>query len=220
MRPSREAAYSLGEEIAHSVSHGVGALLAIAALTILVAFAALRGSSWHVVSCAVFGTTLVLLYSASTLYHAIPGVRVKRVLQILDHSAIYLLIAGTYTPFALVNLRGSWGWALFGVLWGLAVLGIVLSAVAMHRFRRVCLSLYVVMGWSAAAVAGPMLENIDLGGILLLLAGGLAYTFGIAFYLMHGLPYHHMIWHLMVVAGSVLHFFAVLFYVIPRPTGG
>ena len=210
--------YSLGEQIAHSVTHGVGVLLAIAGLTVLVAFAALHGDRWHVISCAIFGATLVLLYTASTLYHSIPGVRAKRVLQILDHSAIYLLIAGTYTPFGLVNLRGEWGVTLLAVLWGLAALGIVISAVSLDRFRLLSLSLYVVMGWSAVVVARPMLENIDTGGIVLLLAGGLAYTFGIVFYLMRRLPYHHMIWHLMVVAGSVLHFFAVLFYVIPRPS--
>ena len=216
---SRGGRYSLGEEIAHSVTHGVGILLAITGLTVLVAFAALRGDRWHVVGSAVFGATLVLLYTASTLYHSIPGFRAKKVLQILDHSAIYLLIAGTYTPFALVNLRGSWGWTLLGTLWGLAVLGIVLAAVAPNRFRLLSLILYVAMGWSAVVVAGPMLENIGTGGIALLVAGGLAYTLGIAFYLMHRLPYHHMIWHLMVVAGSVLHYFAVLFYVIPRPGG-
>lgn len=209
--------YSTGEEIAHSVTHGVGIVLAIAALTVLVAFAALRGDSWHVVGSAIFGTTLVLLYTASTLYHSIPGVRAKRVLQVVDHAAIYLLIAGTYTPFALVNLRGPWGWTLLGVLWGLAACGIVLAAVARERLRWISMVLYLGMGWSAVLVAGPMLESIAPGGILLLLSGGVAYTLGVGFYLAHRLPYHHMIWHVMVVLGSVLHFFAVLFYVIPVP---
>lgn len=216
----RSPHFSLGEEIAHAVTHGVGIVLSIVGLTVLVAFAALRGDRWHVVGCAIFGATLVLLYTASTLYHAIPNPPARKVLRILDHAAIYLLIAGTYTPFALVNLRGKWGWSLLATLWILAVLGIVVASTALDRFQALSLVLYLGMGWSAVAVAGPMLENVGTGGVVLLVSGGLAYTFGVVFYLLRRMPYHHFVWHLMVVAGSVLHFFAVLFYVIPPPATG
>jgi len=209
--------YSLGEEIAHSVTHGVGIVLSIAGLAVLVAFAALRGDSWHVVSCSVFGATLVLNYTASTVYHAIPGTfaRAKRVLRVLDHSAIFLLIAGTYTPFCLVNLRGPWGWTLFGVVWGLAVLGIVFKATLLGRLKVLSVVAYVAMGWLVLVAARPLSRTVALGGILLLVAGGVAYTAGVAFYAATRLKYHHAVWHFFVLSGSALHYFAVLFYVVP-----
>ncbi|MDH3369502.1 MAG: hemolysin III family protein, partial [Gemmatimonadota bacterium] len=147
--------YSVAEEVAHAITHGVGLALSVAALTVLVAFASLRGNAWHVVSCSIYGATLVLLYAASTLYHAIPSPRAKDVFRILDHSAIYLLIAGTYTPFTLVNLRGGWGWTLFGLVWGLAILGIVLEAVARQRIRFLSVVLYLGLGWLAAIAVKP-----------------------------------------------------------------
>ena len=209
--------YSLGEEIAHSVTHGVGIVLSIAGLTVLVAFAALRGDAWHVVSCSVFGATLVLAYTASTVYHAIPGTfaRAKRVLRVLDHSAIYLLIAGTYTPFCLVNLRGPWGWTLFGVVWGLAVAGIVFKALLLGRLKVLSVVAYVAMGWLVLIAARPLSRSVALGGIVLLIAGGVSYTAGVAFYAATRLKYHHAVWHFFVLSGSALHFFAVLFYVVP-----
>jgi hemolysin III len=209
--------YSMGEEIAHSVTHGVGILLSIAGLTVLVAFAALKGNAWHIVGCAVYGATLVLSYTASTVYHAIPGTfaRAKWVLRVIDHSAIYLLIAGTYTPFCLVNLRGPWGWTLFGVVWGLAVLGIVFKATLLGRLKVVSVLFYLAMGWLVLIAARPLGRAMALGGIVLLVAGGLAYTVGVAFYAARRIPYHHAIWHFFVLAGSTLHFFAVLFYVVP-----
>ena len=209
--------YSLGEEIAHSVTHGVGIVLSIAGLAVLVAFAALRGDSWHVVSCSVFGATLVLNYTASTVYHAIPGTfaRAKRVLRVLDHSAIFLLIAGTYTPFCLVNLRGPWGWTLFGVVWGLAVLGIVFKATLLGRLKVLSVVAYVAMGWLVLFAARPLSRTVAIGGIVLLVAGGLAYTAGVAFYAATRLKYHHAVWHFFVLSGSALHYFAVLFYVVP-----
>ena len=209
--------YTLGEEIAHSVTHGVGILLSIGGLAVLVAFAALRGDAWHIVGCSIFGATLVLAYTASTVYHAIPGSfpRAKKVLRVLDHAAIYLLIAGTYTPFTLVNLRGPWGWTLFGVVWGMAVLGIVFKATLIGRLRVLSVAFYVVMGWLVLIAARPLGQSVALGGLVLLIAGGVVYTSGVAFYAWTRLPYHHAIWHGFVLAGSTLHFFAVLLYVVP-----
>lgn len=207
--------YTRGEEIANSITHGVGMALAIAGLAVLTAYASLHGDAWHVVSCSIFGAALILLYLASTLYHAIQGPKAKAILRILDHAAILVLIAGTYTPFTLVSLRGPWGWSLFGIIWGLAVVGIVLEASRLRRFRAALIALYVVMGWAVVAAVKPMMANVGSGGLWLLLAGGLAYTGGIGFYLWRRLPYHHAIWHLFVLAGSILHYFAVLLYVIP-----
>ncbi|MEM9553983.1 MAG: hemolysin III family protein [Acidobacteriota bacterium] len=214
---SHRARYTLGEEISHAVSHGLGIVLSIAGLTVLVAFAALYGTTRHVVGSAIFGTTLVLLYTASTLYHSIPLPRAKGVLRILDHSAIYLLIAGTYTPFTLIVLADDpRGTLLLGVLWGLAIAGIVVTATALERSRLLSLILYVGMGWSALLVARPLIAGLETGGLVLLVGGGLAYTLGVVFYLLRRMPYHHMVWHLFVLAGSVLHYFAVLLYLIPR----
>lgn len=207
--------YSFGEELAHAITHGIGAILSIAGLTLLVAFSALRGDAWHVVSSAIFGTTLVLLYSASTLYHSFPQPKVKRIFRIMDHSAIYLLIAGTYTPFLLVSLRGTWGWTLFGVVWGAAIAGVWFKVFHTGRFPKLSTTLYIVMGWVALVAIKPMMENIPLGGLILILAGGLTYTVGVVFYVMHRMIYHHAVWHLFVLGGSILHFFAVLLYVIP-----
>jgi len=211
--------YSKGEEIANSLTHGLGALLAAGGLVVLVCFAALRGNAWHIVSCSIFGAALLLLYLASTLYHAIPRPDIKPILRIFDHAAILVLIAGTYTPFTLVSLRGPWGWTLFGLIWGLAVAGIVLEASRLRRFRGWLIALYVVMGWAVVAAIRPMLANVASGGLWLLLAGGLAYTGGLVFYLWRRLPYNHAIWHLFVLAGGALHYFAVLLYVIPAAHG-
>ena len=207
--------YTLGEEIANSVIHGVGIVLGIAGLGVLTAFASLYGDAWHIVGCSVFGAALIFLYTASTLYHSIPLPRVKAVLRTLDHSAIFVLIAGTYTPFLLVNLRGPWGWSLFGVIWGLALVGIVLRIVRGRRSTLLSVGLDVGMGWAVVAAIEPMLNSVAPGGLLLLLLGGLAYTLGIVFYAWKRLPYHHAIWHGFVLAGSISHFFAILFYVIP-----
>lgn len=207
--------YSLGEEIANGVIHGIGVVLAVAALGVLWAFASLRGTAWHVVGCSVFGATLILLYTASTLYHSVPSPRAKSVLRVIDHCAIFLLIAGTYTPFTLVNLRGPWGWSLLGVIWGLALAGILLRATVSHARKRSFLALYLAMGWAVVVAIEPLIESVAPGGIALLVAGGLAYTAGVVFYRWRSLPYHHAIWHAFVLAGSVLHFFAVLLYVIP-----
>jgi len=208
--------WSIGEEIAHSVSHGIGIVLSIAGLAVLVASAALRGDAWHVTSSAIFGTTLVLMYTASTVYHAVPLARARRVLRTLDHSAIYLLIAGTYTPFTLGPLRGPWGWSLFAVVWTAAVAGVVFKSVALGRAPIFSVALYVTMGWCVVVAFGPLARSVEAGGIALLVAGGVCYTLGIVFYAWHRLRFGHFVWHLFVLAGSVLHYLAVLLYVIPR----
>ena len=209
--------YTLREEIASSITHGIGIVLAIAGLAVLVAFAARHGDAWHVVSCSIFGATLILCFTTSTLYHSVQVERIKRLLRTLDHSAIFLLIAGTYTPFLLVNLRGPWGWSLFAVVWTLTLLGIVLRLFLKGRLHGLVVSIYVAMGWIVVVAAQPMIERVGTGGLVLLAAGGLAYTAGVVFYKWRRLPYNHAIWHGFVLAGAALHFFAVLFYVIPWP---
>jgi len=204
-----------GEEIANSITHGVGAALAVGGLVVMVAFASLTGDPWQVVACSVFGATMVLLYTASTLYHSISQPRAKSVLRVFDHCAIFLLIAGTYTPFTLISLRGPWGWSLFGVVWGCALAGIILRIVVGNRWRGLSVALYVIMGWVAVVAVRPLLGAVEPGGLILMVFGGLAYTAGIAFYAWRKLPYHHAIWHGFVLVGSALHFFAILFYVVP-----
>lgn len=208
--------YSTGEEIANSITHGLGTLLAIAGGAVLIFFSSGHGTAWHIVSSGIFGTTLILLYLASTLYHSITAPRAKRLLRLLDHCAIYLLIAGTYTPFLLINLRGPWGWSLFGLVWGIALAGIVLNLTPLGKVRGLSLSLYLMLGWIILIATKPLVTNLGPGGVGLLVAGGLAYTGGVIFYGWRRLPYNHAIWHLFVLAGSICHFFAILFYVIPR----
>lgn len=211
--------YSMGEEIAHAVTHGLGVVLSIIGLTVLVARASVYGDAWHVTAVSIFGATLVMMYSASTLYHSIPLPRAKHVLRVIDHSLIYFLIAGTYTPFTLITLKGPWGWSLFGVTWGLAIFGVAFKIFATGRFEKLSLAIYLGMGWCAITAIKPLLANLETGGLVLMLAGGLTYSGGVAFYVWERLRYHHAIWHLFVLAGSVLHFFAILFYVVPGPPG-
>ena len=207
-----ERRLTLGEEIANSVTHGVGVLASLAALPILVVVALARHDAWQVAGSAIFGVTLILLYTASTLYHALAFSRAKRVFRVLDHSAIYLLIAGTYTPFALGALRGAWGWSLLGAVWGLAALGIAAKATLGFRFPRLSTAMYVVMGWLAVIAFRPLLAQVGAAGMTWLIAGGLCYTAGVVFFAWERLRYGHMVWHLFVAAGSVCHFFAVLWY--------
>lgn len=210
--------YSVKEEIANSVTHGIGIVLAVAALGILTTFAGIYGNPWHVISVSVYGFTLILLYTASTLYHSVQTPRTKNIFQILDHAAIYMLIAGTYTPFTLVNLRGPWGWSLFAVVWGLAFMGAAMQLGRMERWRVASLVLYVGMGWAVLVAIKPLISSVAAGGLVLLLLGGLAYTFGLLFYRWNSLKFNHAVWHIFVLAGSILHFLAVLFYVIPIQT--
>ncbi|MBN1895148.1 hemolysin III family protein [bacterium] len=207
--------YTVGEEIASSITHGIGAVLSIAALVILVVLAAKKGDAWRIVSFSIYGASLILLYLASTLYHGIQHPGAKHVFKILDHSSIFLLIAGTYTPFLLVNLRGPWGWTLFGIIWALAVVGIVFKAVFIGKWKKVSTLAYVAMGWLVVVALKPMLAVIPKPGLVWLAAGGLAYTGGVVFYAWKSVKFMHMIWHLFVLAGSICHFFAILFYVLP-----
>jgi hemolysin III len=206
---------TLGEEIANSITHGIGAVFGVTALTIMVAVAATSGNVWGVVGASIFGATLVLLYTASTLYHAITAPRAKNVLRILDHSAIFLLIAGTYTPITLVSLRGPWGWSLLGSVWGLAVAGVLIEATPLRRLRAISLVLYLTMGWAIIVAARPIITAMASGGLTLLIAGGLSYTLGLTFYGWKRLPYSHAIWHLFVLGGSTCHVLAVVLYVLP-----
>ncbi len=213
-RTNPDENFSAAEELAHSLTHGAGLLLGIAALVLMVVFAAQKGSAIHVISCTVYGVTLVVLYASSTLYHALPLGRGKRIFGTLDHAAIFLLIAGTYTPFALITLSGGLGWSLFAVIWGFAIAGIVLETVSRGRLRRIQLLLYLVMGWGIIGAARPLLRELNAAGLVLLLAGGLAYTLGVIFFVWKR-PFHHAVWHVFVLGGSICLFFVVLLYVIP-----
>ncbi|MBW2494370.1 MAG: hemolysin III family protein [Deltaproteobacteria bacterium] len=210
---AQEPLYSLSEEAVHALTHGLGLVASVGGMVVLVAAACLRGDVWHVVGGSVFGATLVLLYATSTLYHGLRSPRAKRIFQRLDHTAIFLLIAGTYTPFTLVSLRGSWGWTLLAIVWGLAALGIILEIAA--RTRRASVALHLAMGWLIVIVAEPLARSLHPDGLLLLALGGMAYTLGVVFYAWRRLPYNHAIWHLFVMTGSACHFACVLGYVIP-----
>jgi hemolysin III len=208
-------AYSEGEEIANVATHVVGALLSAAALAILVMLAALTHDWLKVVSGAVFGAMLVLLYSVSTLYHAVTSARAKHLTKLLDHASIYLLIAGTYTPFTLVTLRGPWGWGLFAAVWGLAVAGVSFEAFWVYRPKWLSAGVYLAMGWMVIVASRQLFASLATGGLVLLFAGGLFYSLGTAFYVMKGVRYMHAVWHAFVLAGSTCHFFAVVLYVLP-----
>ena len=202
-------------EIANSVTHGLGAILGATALVLMVVKASLYGTARHIVGAAIFGTALVLLYTMSTLYHALRGPRVKKVFKILDHSAIYVLIAATYTPFCLSTLKGAWGWSLFGVIWGLTALGITCKAWLTGRFGALSTVIYLAMGWLVMVAARPLYLHLDRGGMLWLLGGGLFYSLGVVFYVWRNLRFHHAVWHLFVLAGSLCHVVAVMGFVIP-----
>lgn len=204
------------EELANAVTHGVGTLLGGAGLVLLVVRAAQLGDAWQVTSTAIFGSTLVLLYGASTLYHSLRTEPLRALMQRVDHAAIFLLIAGTYTPFVLVTLRGPWGWSLFGVVWGMAVVGVVLKFWYAGRFRVVSTVVYLVMGWLVVVALKPLLATLPSGGMAWLVAGGLAYSFGTIFYLWRSLRYHHAMWHGFVLVGSACHWVAVYWYVVGR----
>jgi hemolysin III len=203
---------SLGEEIANSVSHGVGFLAALVAAPFLVLAAARRGGAAGILGASVFAGTVAMLYLASTVYHALPDNNAKRVFRVIDHSAIYLLIAGTYTPFTLGVLRGFWGWILFAAVWALAVFGVALKSVGGIRYPRLSTTLYIAMGWLALIAIRPLWVQVPVAGWLWLIGGGVMYTAGIAFYAAERIRYGHFVWHLFVMLGTVCHFFAVLWY--------
>jgi hemolysin III len=206
----RERTQSLGEEIANSVSHGVGLLAAVVAAPVLVLSAIRHDGAARIVGASVFAATMVLLYLTSALYHALPRNRAKRIFQVLDHAAIYLMIAGTYTPFTLGVLRGTWGWTLFGLVWGLALAGVVLTAVGGVRYPKLRICLYLAMGWLILIAVKPLWLRMPTWGLFWLFAGGIAYTVGVVFYAAKRVRYCHFVWHLFVMAGTACHFIAVL----------
>ncbi len=207
---------TLAEEIANAVSHGLGFLLAVASLPVLVVFGAREGSAATVTGAVVFSLTMMLLYLVSAVYHALPHGRWKRRFMRLDHAAIFLFIAGSYTPFVLGPLRGPWGWTLFGLVWSIAAVGVVAKVLDRLKHPFVSTGLYVGMGWLALIAVGPMVERIAPGGLVLIVAGGVAYTLGAVFFLLdHRVRYAHFVWHLFVLAGSVLHFLAALWHAVP-----
>jgi hemolysin III len=205
------------EEVANSISHGLGAAFSIAGLVLLVVWASLGGDPWRIVAVSVYGASLVILFSASTLYHAVRNPRLKRIFWVLDHASIYLLIAGTYTPFTLVTLRGGWGWSIFGVQWGLALLGILYKLFFIGRYPAVSVALYIVMGWVGVIAVWPILQALPLAGVGLVALGGVLYTAGVVFFRWFSLRFHHLWWHLFVLAGAAVHWVAVGWYVVPGP---
>ncbi|WNS44753.1 hemolysin III family protein [Paenibacillus sp. MMS20-IR301] len=207
--------YSRKEEVANAITHGIGAVLSVAALVLLIVFAAQSGTAWHVVSFSIYGATMLLLYINSTLVHSLREGKAKDFFEFMDHSSIYLFIAGTYTPFMLVAIRGPLGWTLFGIAWGVAVFGVFFKAFFVKRFLFMSTIFYIAMGWMIVIAWGPLTEAVASGGILLLVLGGVTYTLGTVFYVWRGFPYHHAIWHLFVLAGTILHFFVVLLYITP-----
>lgn len=202
------------EEIANSVTHGIGLVFSLVGFIVLLILAVMRGSTWQITGCAIYGSTLVCLYTASTLYHGTRSPPLKRALKVFDHSAIYLLIAGTYTPFLLVNLRGGWGWTLLSIVWTLAVAGIIFKFWFVDHFQILSTVVYLLMGWLVLIAVKPLLGLVPTGGLIWLMAGGLAYTVGVVFYAWKRIPYNHVIWHAFVMAGSTCHYFAVLYSVV------
>lgn len=207
--------YSLGEEITNAILHGIGALLAIAALVLCVVFSAIHHNPYAVVSSCLYGSTLIILYTMSCLYHSLKVNNAKRVFRIIDHCSIFLLIAGTYTPLTLVSLNGPIGWTLFGIIWGVSILGIILNAIDLNKYKVISMILYIMMGWAIIFTFPRLLKVIDIAGIYLLVAGGIVYTIGAIFYgVGKKIKYMHSVFHFFVLAGSILHFFAILLYVI------
>jgi hemolysin III len=207
--------YRLSDILANAITHGVGAALAVMGAAYLI-IVSTRGTTSTVVCCSIFAGTLVLVYVCSTLYHSLVRTRARHVFHVLDHASIYLLIAGTYTPFALVALGGRLGWTLFGVVWALAVAGVIFKSFAVDRFAVASVLVYLFQGWLAIFAVGPLLHAIGMRGLLWLAAGGAAYTLGIIFFALDRIPYFHAAWHLLVLIGSIAHYFAILFHVVPR----
>jgi len=207
--------YTVGEEVASSVVHGAGWVLSVAMLVLLVVFSVLFGDVWHIVACSIYGSTIVVMYASSTMYHSLTAQRAKYVFKVLDHSSTYLLIAGTYTAVTLSVLRGLWGWVLFGTVWSLAVFGTVFKAVMVNRFKVASVIVYGLMGWCIVFFLPIVLDKVPLGALVFILAGGISYTLGIPFYALHRYKYMHSIWHVFVLGGTVLQFLGVLLFVIP-----
>lgn len=212
---SQQETYSIAEEIANSLTHGAGAVLSIIGLVLLLAYAGPMNDPWKVISFSIYGISLVSLYLASTLYHSAKCPKRRAKYMMFDHCAIYLLIAGSYTPFLLVNMRDSVGWPMFAAVWGIAAVGITLKIAFGHRFHNLRLATYLIMGWLVVLAGSDLVESLASGGLTLLIAGGLTYTLGVIFYVGERIPFNHAIWHLFVLGGSICHYFAVYYYVLP-----
>ncbi len=206
--------YQQAEELLNILTHGIGLLLSIAALSLLVVFAGMQGTAWHIVSFSIYGASLVVLYFASTTFHLSTNQKARSRLKIFDHASIFLLIAGTYTPFTLVILRGPWGWSIFGVIWGLALAGIILKLFYTGRFNTVSTILYVAMGWMILLAVYPLVQAFPVEGLLWLAAGGISYTVGALFFLFNKVPFNHTIFHVFVIIGSLCHFVSIFWYVL------
>jgi len=211
---SQQRIYSIPEEVLNATTHGIGVGLGITALVIMTIFSARQHDAWKIVSSVLFGCSIILLYLSSTLYHSLSRTRIQRILKTLDHSSIFILIAGTYTPFCLVSLRGDWGWTLFGLVWGLALFGLFFKLLFIYRFHVVSMMIYLLMGWAVVIAFKPLIHDLPFDGLMWLMAGGLCYTLGVIFYAWKSMPFTHSLWHLFVLAGTICHFFAVLFFVI------
>ncbi|WP_196158391.1 hemolysin III family protein [Reinekea sp. G2M2-21] len=205
--------YSSIEEWANSLTHGIGAVLAVVGLVVMLAVTIGQGDAWQIVSASIYGTTLIFMFLASTLYHAIQHPNIRKILRQIDHLAILYLIAGSYTPFTLVTLNGAWGWTIFGIVWGLTLVGTVLQLSPARHIKALMVTLYLLMGWVVIIAIKPLVANLSANGLGLLVAGGLAYTGGVVFYVNKRIPFNHAIWHMFVLAGAMLHFFAILLYV-------
>ena len=207
--------FSKQEEIANSITHGIGAILSISAIVILIVFSSLYGTAWHVVSFTIFGVTMFILYMSSTLLHSFPEGKAKDIFEIFDHSSIYFFIAGTYTPFLLIVIKGTMGWSLFGIVWSRAIAGTIFKCFFVKKYLFTSTVLYVVMGWLIVFAWKSLVNNLSPEGMIYLVIGGALYTLGAIFYVWRGFKYHHAVWHLFVIAGSALHFFCILLYVLP-----
>ena len=202
--------YTLGEEITNAITHGVGALLGAVGTAYMIVLSAIKGDVWWVVTSAIYGFTLILLFTMSTIYHALKPNRAKKVFRVFDHASIYLLIAGTYTPITLGVMRNALGWVLFSVVWGISILGIVLNSVSIEKFKKISMVFYIVTGWAVIMAIQPMLSLMNMKSLLLMLFGGIAYTGGIVFFALKKVRYMHSIWHIFVLLGAVLQYFAIL----------
>lgn len=207
--------YTKREEVANAVTHGIGTGLSIAALVLLIVFASTKGTAWHVVSFTIYGVAMLLLYTASTLVHSFPAGKAKRLFEKLDHSFIYVFIAGTYTPILFHIVQGKLGWVLFGIVWGAALIGVIFKSFFASKFLFTSTIVYIAMGWIIVFAWKPLTTHLAPGGVQLLITGGLLYTFGTIFYMWRSFPYHHAVWHLFVLGGSIVHFFAILLYILP-----
>ncbi len=214
-RDTEITGYSVGEEIFNAVTHGIGVIVAVVGLVVMILKACRYGEALHVVSVTIFGSSMVILYLASTLYHSITNKGIKAALKVIDHSSIFLLIAGTYTPFTLITLRGPWGWSIFGAVWGFALLGIIVEVLRIKKGKVFSLVLYLLMGWIVVVAIVPLVKTLPGKGLFWLISGGLAYTLGVVFYVMKQHSYTHGVWHLFVLMGTISHFVAIYLYVLP-----